>query len=60
MRWVYVAMFCGGTGLWLSTQYQVPQWLLWSLLATGTTMWGLAKRMEWCESQEERNHARSH
>lgn len=60
MRWVCVAMFCGGTGLWLSTEYQAPQWLLWSLLATGTVMWGLSKRMEWCESKEERNHARSH
>ena len=60
MRWVCVAMLGGGIGLWLSAEYQIPQWLLWSLLALGTTMWGLAKWMEWREAETERNHDRAH
>ncbi len=49
MRWFFVVMLCGGAGLLLSAQYQIPQWFLWLLLALGTTMWGLAK---WMEQQE--------
>lgn len=60
MRWVCVAMLCGAIGLWLSAQYQIPQWLLWSLLALGTTMWALAKWMEWRETGTERKHDRAH
>ena len=56
MRWFFVVMLCGGAGLWLSAQYQVPQWLLWLLLALGTTMWGLAKWMERQEAKTECSH----
>lgn len=60
MRWFFVVMLCGGAGLLLSTQYQVPQWLLWLLLALGTTIWGLAKWMERQEAKTERSHDRAH
>lgn len=56
MRWFFVVMLRGGAGLWLSAQYQVPQWLLWLLLALGTTMWGLAKWMERQEAKTECSH----
>ncbi len=56
MRWFCVAIFCGGIGLWLSTEYQIPQWLLWSLLSLGSTMWGLAKWMERQEAKTECSH----
>ncbi len=56
MRWFCVAIFCGGIGLWLSTEYQIPQWLLWSLLLLGSTMWGLAKWMERQEAKTESSH----
>jgi len=46
--------------LLLSAQYQVPQWLLWLLLALGTTIWGLAKWMERQEAKTERSHDRAH
>ncbi|EIK51361.1 hypothetical protein YO5_14970 [Stutzerimonas stutzeri TS44] len=60
MRWFFVVMLCGGAGLLLSTQYQVPQWLFWLLLALGTTIWGLAKWMERQEAKTERSHDRAH
>ena len=60
MRWFFVVMLCGGAGLLLSAQYQVPQWLLWLLLALGTTIWGLAKWMERQEAKTERSHDRAH
>ena len=60
MRWFCVAIFCGGIGLWLSTEYQVPQWLLWLLLVLGATIWGLAKWMEQQEVKTERSHDRAH
>ncbi|AWE90062.1 hypothetical protein CSC28_0278 [Pseudomonas paraeruginosa] len=50
-----MVMLCGGAGIWLSGQYQVPQWLLWLLLALGTTVWGLAKWMEQQEAEAERD-----
>ena len=55
MRWFFVVMLCGGAGIWLSGQYQVPQWLLWLLLALGTTVWGLATWMEQQEAEAERD-----
>ena len=58
MRWFFVVMLCGGAGLWLSAQYQVPQWLLWLLLALGTTVWGLAKWMEQQEAETEHDQDR--
>ena len=58
MRWFFVVMLCGGAGLFLSAQYQIPQLLLWPLLALGTTMWGLAKWMERQEAETKRNHDR--
>lgn len=58
MRWFFVVMLCGGAGLLLRTQYQIPQWFLWLLLARGTTMWGLAKWMEQQEAETERDHDR--
>lgn len=58
MRWFFVVMLCGGAGLFLSPQYQIPQLLLWPLLALGTTMWGLAKWMERQEAETKRNHDR--
>lgn len=60
MRWFVVVMLCGGAGLLLSAQYQVSQWLLWLLLALGTTIWGLAKWMERQEAKTERSHDRAH
>ncbi|BAT62869.1 hypothetical protein IOMTU133_0346 [Pseudomonas aeruginosa] len=53
-----MVMLCGGAGLWLSAQYQVPQWLLWLLLALGTTVWGLAKWMEQQEAETEHDQDR--
>lgn len=56
MRWFCMAMLSGGAGLWLSGQYQFPQWLLRALLTMGTAAWGFAKWMEWREAKKERNH----
>lgn len=46
MRWLFVVMLSGGAGLWLSSQYQFPQWLLWALLTLGTATWCFAKWTE--------------
>lgn len=59
MIWFCMAMLSGGAGLWLSGQYQFPQWLLWALLTMGTAAWGFAKWMEWREAKKERNHDRA-
>lgn len=56
MRWFCMSMLSGGAGLWLSGQYQLPQWLLWALLTMGTAAWGFAKWMEWREAKKGRNH----
>lgn len=56
MRRICVGLICGGAGVWLGGKYQVPQWMLWSLLVLGTLTWGLARWMEWREAGKERNH----
>lgn len=56
MRWFCMVMLSGGAGLWLSGQYQFPQWLLWALLTMGTAAWGFAKWVEWRDSKKGRNH----
>jgi hypothetical protein len=55
MRWFCMVMLSGGAGLWLSSQYQFPQWLLWPLLMLGTATWGFAKWMEWADSKKGRH-----
>lgn len=56
MRWFFMVMLSGGAGLWLSSQYQFPQWLLWALLTLGTATWGFAKWTEWKDSKKGFNH----
>ncbi len=58
MRWLFAAMLCGGVGLWLGTQYQIPQWM-WLLLSLGTALWVFAKWHECQEAEQERNHGRA-
>lgn len=55
-----VVMLCGALGFWLSDEYQVPQWLMWSMLVLGTALWVIAKLMEVREARSEGNNDRSY
>ena len=59
MRWFFVTMLCGGVGLWVGAQYQIPQWIMWLLLSLGTALWVFAKWHESQEAEQERNHDRA-
>jgi len=55
MRWIWIVMLCSFFGCWMSGQYDFPEWLLWSLLLLGTSLWAFAKLAEHREENRERS-----
>ena len=49
-------ILCGSAGFWLGANYQVPEWMLWSLVILGTLMWILGEWIERRETRREQDH----
>lgn len=60
MRRIWSMILCGSAGFWLGANYQVPEWMLWSLVVLGTLMWILGEWIERRETRREQDHDRTH